>query len=39
MIEIKKSPDNFKEGELYESNIELLEEVNKDLWYYNIYND
>ena len=32
MIEIKKSSDNFKEGELYESNIELLEEVNKDLW-------
>ena len=32
LIEIKKDKRKFKEGKIYEINIELLEEVNEELW-------
>ena len=32
MVEIKKTTDKFTEGELYEININLLEEVTEELW-------
>ena len=32
LIEIKMDKGIFKEGKIYEINIELLEEVNEELW-------
>ena len=32
LIKIKKSISIFKEGKIYEINIELLEEVEENLW-------
>ena len=32
LIEIKKDKGIFKEGKIYDINIELLKEVNEELW-------
>ena len=32
LIEIKKTTENFEDGELYKIKINLLEEIDKELW-------